>query len=273
MTVTSFLNIHRYPLIQKTLKKFNFFFEELIIKRIIAIIVLTVIQTIPIQSFTPGKWSPLDRNVLGIEQLGPASEIVKNGEGKIIYTAYYDYDTKGRLSLEKFLDIEGKPHGETRYIYDKERILSEETFTATGLLEKRIYRYNSQGDLKEVQLVDSDGKEIQKCKVSSMNREFITDGELKWVQSKDIEIFQMKKMGANEPIWIQEIVDDKKKQVATIKFHFDEKGRLIKRENIQASSKRKSELKYDESGRLIEFSYFVMGDTNWNLQKIHYLSY
>jgi hypothetical protein len=83
----------------------------------------------------------------------------------------------------------------------------------------------------------------------------------------------MKKMGANEPIWIQEIVDDKKKQVATIKFHFDEKGRLTKRENIQMSSKRKSELVYDENGRLVEFSYYVLGDTNWNLQKKHILSY
>ncbi len=273
MIITFFLKSFRYPLIQKNPKKYKFIFEDLIKKSFIAIAVLLVVQITPIHSFTPGKWSPLDRNVLGLEQLGPASEIVKNGDGKIIYTAYYDYDTKGRLSVEKFLDVEGKPHGETRYTYDKERILSEETFTSSGLLEKRIYRYNSQGDLKEVQLVDSDGKEIQKCKVSSMNREFITDGELKWIQSKDIEIFQMKKMGANEPIWIQEIVDDKKKQVATIKFHFDEKGRLIKRENIQVSSKRKSELKYDDSGRLIEFSYFVMSDTNWNIQKTHYLSY
>ncbi len=234
---------------------------------------LLVTQNIPIYSFTPGKWSPLDRNVLGLEQLGPASEIVKNADGKTIYTAYYDYDTKGRLSIEKFLDVEGKPHGETRYTYEKERIILEETFTPNGLMDKRIFKYNSQGDLREIILLDSEGKEVQKCKVSSMNREFITDGELKWIQSKDIEIFQMKKLGANEPIWIQEIVDDKKKQVATIKFHFDEKGRLTKRENIQMSSKRKSELKYDESGRLVEFSYYVLGDTTWNLQKVHTLSY
>lgn len=237
------------------------------------IFIIIVVQNISIYSFAPGKWSPLDRNVLGLEQLGPSSEIVKNADGKTIYTAYYDYDTKGRLSNEKFLDIEGKPHGETRYTYEKERIILEETFTPNGLMDKRIFKYNSQGDLKEILLMDSEGKEVQRCKVSSMNREFITDGELKWIQSKDIEIFQMKKMGASEPIWIQEIIDDKKKQVATIKFHFDEKGRLTKRENIQMSSKRKSELVYDENGRLVEFSYYVLSDTNWNLQKVHILSY
>ena len=42
------------------------------------IFIIIVTQNISIYSFTPGKWSPLDRNVLGLEQLGPSSEIVKN---------------------------------------------------------------------------------------------------------------------------------------------------------------------------------------------------
>lgn len=232
-----------------------------------------LLLTVSLFSYTPGKWSPLDRNVLGLEELGPASEIVKNSEGKVIYTAYYDYDNKGRLSTEKFLDSEGKPHGETRYAYEKDRIVLEEIYTANGLKDKRSYKYNNNGDLKEIILFDADGKEIQRCKIASMKGEFITDGELKWLQTKESEFFQIRKSDLTDSLWNQEILDDKRKQVGTIKFFFDEKGKLIKRENIQPGSKRKSELKYDEAGRLIEFSYFVLGDANWVLQKTHYLSY
>jgi antitoxin component YwqK of YwqJK toxin-antitoxin module len=236
-------------------------------------IILFSISSFAVYGYTPGKWSPLDRNVLGFEQLGPASEIVKSSDGKVIYTAYYEYDNKGRLSLEKFLDSEGKPHGETRYSYEKDKLILEETFSSQGLQDKRVFKYNTQGDLKEIILTDADGKEVQRCKVVFMNREFIADGELKWAQPKDTEFFNIKKSSQSDPIWIQEITDEKKKQVATIKLHFDEGGKLIKRENIQMGSKRKSELKYDESGRLKEFNYYILNDTNWILLKIHYLEY
>lgn len=238
------------------------------------IVIFYLVFSLKIFSYTPGKWSPLDRNVMGLEELGPASEIVKTADGKILYTAYYEYDKKGRLALEKYLDNEGNPHGETRYGYDRERIILEETYTTTsGLVDKRVFKYNTNGDLKEIILSDKDGKEIQKCKVSFMSREFITEGELKWTQSKDTEIFQIPRSELNGNIWNLEITDEKKKQIGTIKLHFDEKGKLIRRENIQPGFKRRSELKYDDSGRLVEFSYSVLSDTNWVVQKIHYLSY
>jgi len=123
-------------------------------------IIMFSIFSFSVYGYTPGKWSPLDRNVMGFEQLGPASEIVKSSDGKVIYTAYYEYDNKGRLSMEKFLDSEGKPHGETRYSYEKDKLILEETFSSQGLQDKRVFKYSTQGDLKEIILTDCHDLEL-----------------------------------------------------------------------------------------------------------------
>lgn len=235
------------------------------------IFALLILLSTSIYSYNPGKWSPLDKYVMGLEKNGPKKEIVKNGEGQIIYTASYEYDEEGRLSKEVYTDSGGGADGETIYQYEKNRIISEELFSKQGLQEKKIFKYTVKGDLKEIIVYGADGKEIVRCIVNSMWNEQIADGEIKWIKDKESEYFSMKKESAT--VFNQEILDTKKKQVATVRYILDTSGRLIKRENIQTNTKRMSEIQYQENGKVKSFSFSVFVDNDWKTVKTHELEY
>ncbi|MDX1958562.1 MAG: hypothetical protein SFU98_08325 [Leptospiraceae bacterium] len=226
-----------------------------------------------LQAFTPGKWSPLDKYVMGLDSFGPISEEVKTKDGKILYKAEYEYDDKGRLIKEKFKKGEGTGDGETVYTYEKNKLSFEELYSTKGLEERKVFKYTPNGELKEITVFNTEGKETMKYKILSMWRGMASDGEIKWLEDKEVEIFNLKKDLYNEKLYNQEIFDEKRKTVAVIRYYFDENGKIIKRENIQAESKRMSEIKYDESNRVTEISFSIFKDNDWVLLKTHSYKY
>jgi antitoxin component YwqK of YwqJK toxin-antitoxin module len=241
-------------------------------KHILNFYIFFFLLILEIVSFTPGRWTPLDKYVLGLEKFGPKEEIVKNASGQIIYSAVYEYNDKGNLLKEIYKNSTGLVDGETKYFYENNKVTSEETFQNDLLKERKIYKYSNQGDLKELIVFGEDNKEIQRCKIINMKDEFITDAVIKWFALKETEYFNLKRDSSGDT-WTQDILDDRKKSMGTIKFYFDEKGKLIKRENIQNSGRKSNEIKYDSEGRVIEFSFFLQDSNDWKLIKIHTLSY
>jgi antitoxin component YwqK of YwqJK toxin-antitoxin module len=225
-----------------------------------------------LSSFTPGKWSPMDGFTLGLEKFGPSSEVVKNKNGEVIYSAEYEYDANGKLIKEKFKDQEGKPHGETFYIYEKGKLASEELFGPDNMLqEKKIFKYLD-GILREATLLAPDGKEIYKCRINSIQGELITDGEIKWSETKDTEAFSMKKDPVEENVFNMEISDDKKKTLGVVKYYFKD-GKPEKRINVQGNLERMSEIKYNSEGKPESVTFHVKQDGKWDLVKTHFFSY
>ncbi|HMV44341.1 MAG TPA: hypothetical protein PK079_09665 [Leptospiraceae bacterium] len=225
-------------------------------------------------AYTPGKWSYLDRFVVGNEKFGPVSEIVKNRTGQTIYSAMYEYNVEGKLIKEKFLNAKGENDGEIVYTYDSGKVKTEEVFSPDKQSqEKKTFSYASSGNLKEIIITSASGKGVLRHKINSIQDGFVLDCETKWEEEGAQESFSSKKDVLDETILNQEIFDDKKKSIGFIKYYYDKKGRIEKRENMQGNSKRMQLLTYDESGKLISFSFHVKQDENWVLVKTHYLTY
>ncbi|MCE9500268.1 MAG: hypothetical protein K8R21_07200 [Leptospira sp.] len=230
--------------------------------------------TSQIYSFTPGKWSHMDRYVLGLEKFGPSTEIVKNQEGKITYTAEYEYDSSGKLTKEKYSDKDGKSDGETMFFYENGKVSKEELYSSDkALKESKKYKYGPGGELKEIELYSGDGKAILKCKINSIDNGLVSDAETIWYVSQETESFSLKKDLKAESVLNQEIYDNKKKLTAEIKYSFDKLGNLQTRENFQGNQLRLNRLNYNVSGKLENFSFHVKQGDKWNLVKTHYLIY
>ncbi len=226
-----------------------------------------------IQAISPGKWSPIDKYVLGLEKNGPKEEQVKDFKGNLIYSAKYEYNDEGQLIKEIYTRGNGEKDGETVYTYEMNRVVSEELFSKSGLQEKKIFKYSPKGDMKEIIVYDMQGREVMKCKVGVFWNELISDGEIKWIPLKESETFVFKKSSENPKMYFQEVYNEKKELVATIRYFLNDKNQLIKRENIQPNSKRMSEIEYNENGKVKSFSFYSFKDGDWKLQKIHELSY
>ena len=105
------------------------------------LLVLLFIFSHQLYAYTPGKWSHIDKYILGLSKNGPYKEIVKNPKGEIIFTAEYEYDKDGFLIKEKYTDNNNQSNGETQYTYEKGRLTKEELFTSKQeLQEKKLQR-------------------------------------------------------------------------------------------------------------------------------------
>ena len=237
-------------------------------------ILFLFILTSALSAYTPGKWSYLDRFTVGLEKSGPISETVKGRTGLTVYSATYEYNPDGKLAKERFVNGKGESDGEIIYTYENGKLKIEELFAPDkSVQEKKTFLYTQSGALKEINVVLGNSKGLLRHRIFSINEAFVMECETKWDEEGSQESFFTKKDVLDETVLNQEIFDEKKKSIGFIKYYFDKRGRLEKRENIQGSSKRMQVLTYDEAGRLISFSFHVKQDENWVLLKTHYLSY
>ncbi|MBM9576770.1 hypothetical protein JWG45_06340 [Leptospira sp. 201903070] len=223
---------------------------------------------------TPGKWSHIDKYVFGNAQNGPIREVVKNPAGKIIYSASYEYDTNGKLIKESYQNAEGKTDGFTQFQYKGGKVVKEELFNKENLLvETKTFRYNPKGQIDLIEVFDRENKPLLRSNVTAWEKEFAKTGNTNWSDSKEIETFTLVKDEKNPKIWIQNIYNEEKKQIASTKFEYDERGNLLTRINVQGEQERKNQLSYGPNFQLISFSFHVKQNNQWELLKTHELIY
>ena len=146
-----------------------------------SLILFTFIITSTLYSYTPGKWSYLDRFTIGTEKSGPISETVKSKTGQTIYSASYEYDQDGKLAKEKFQNMKGEPDGEIIYTYENGKLKVEELFTPSkSSQEKKTFLYTQSGSLKEMNVVLGNGKGLLRHRIFSINEGFVMECETKW---------------------------------------------------------------------------------------------
>jgi hypothetical protein len=216
----------------------------------------------------------MDRYTLGNEKNGPSSEVVKNKNGQILYTAKYEYDANGKLLKEVFTNSKNEADGEVKYIYDKNLLITEELFANNGeLLETKTFNYTSSGKLRDITVKKNADKATIRYRIYGMNKEMITECESKWEEENYSESFSTRKDATKENLFIQEIFDEKKKQIGVIKIYLDKNNQIEKRENIQFNQTRMQTITYDEKLKVLSFSFFVKQEENWQLMKTHYFIY
>lgn len=223
---------------------------------------------------TPGKWSHIDKYIFGNNPNGPVKEIVKDTNGKIIYSALYEYDSSGKLIKESYSDAEGKADGSTIFQYKNGKVVREELFDKDNtLLETKTFRYNPKGQINLVEVFDKENKLILKSNINSWDKDFVKSGQTNWSNSKEIEVFILTQDEKNPKTLIQNIYNEEKKQIASTKFEYDGKGKLLTRINVQGEQERKNQLSYGSNSQLQSFTFHVKQNNKWELQKTHELIY
>ncbi|EPG73685.1 hypothetical protein LEP1GSC058_3410 [Leptospira fainei serovar Hurstbridge str. BUT 6] len=226
-------------------------------------------------SFTPGKWSHTDRYVIGSEKGGPSQEVVKNSNGKVIYTAKYSYDESGKLVREDYISQDGKSDGYTKFSYKDKKVQKEELFDKDGKnLETKTFMYDKNGILSSLDLFDQSGKLVLKCTILSWGENgLIKDAQTDWSDSKEIERFSIVKDSNKPGLYQQNIYNEDKQQVASTVLTFDKDGKLISRMNVQGNLERLNRMIWDNNNRLQQFTFLIKQGDKWALEKTHELVY
>ncbi|PJZ56327.1 hypothetical protein [Leptospira barantonii] len=223
---------------------------------------------------TPGKWSHIDKYVFGNNTNGPVKEIVKNASGEVVYSAAYEYDSSGKLIKETYLNADGNADGSTVFQYKEGKVVREELFDKDNvLLETKTFRYNPKGQIDLVEVFNKENKLLLKSNINSWDKEFVKSGQTNWPDSKEIETFTLIQDDKNPRVLIQNIYNEEKKQIASTKFEYDEKGKLLTRINVQGEQERKNQLNYGANNQLQSFTFHVKQNNKWELQKTHELIY
>lgn len=164
-----------------------------------------------ILGITPGKWSHIDKYIFGNNSNGPVKEIVKNANGKIVYSAFYEYDSSGKLIKESYLNADGKTDGFTIFQYKDGKVVREELFDKDHiLLETKTFRYNPKGEIDLVEVFDKDNKLLLRSNINSWDKDFVKSGQTSWPDSKEIEIFNLTQDEKNPRAFIQNIYNEEK---------------------------------------------------------------
>lgn len=178
-------------------------------------------------------------NLIMFEEINYTEDIIDDE----YYKSEKTYDEKNRLIKEESLESHGLIVN-TEYIY-KNDLLMEIKHTQHGWETSEKYEYNKNGDVIKINYTDSDG---------TYSKEFLTYNDKHQLIEKYFEI-----SGKDKSIFYMEVTE---------KYHYDDKGNLIKKEihNITKSTmlgdKEENTIelyKYDEYNNLIETVITVNG--------------
>lgn len=224
-------------------------------------------------SYTPGKWSHLDSYIFKGKPGGPDREIVKDANGKIIYSAIYHYNTNGFIISEEYFNDKKNSDGKTIFEYEKNRIVKEILYDAENVLkEKKVFKYNG-NKLEKINLYNAKQELVLVCTINEFNYNMVTNAETKWTESEDTEKFTITQNEKDHSILNQNIYNNLNIKVGEVKMFYNNKGQLFKRENIQQEHHRLNQMNYDSSGNLISYTFHVKQGDKWILSKTHLLEY
>lgn len=223
-------------------------------------------------SYSPGKWSHTDSILLFPKKIKdlPIQELVYDENNSLILTSNLKYND-GFLVSEEFIN-NGKKEGSISYQYDKNGKLSKEvTLDSSGkMIEIKEFVFNGKGSLSKIKTFDVDKKLIQDATIYSMDSDMISTADILWTESKDKEKYSL---STKPNLKILTIMDEKKKPIAKIENKINAKGNIIERLFTQGNIERKNILEYDNSDRLVQFTFHVKQDGIWKHVKTHKLSY
>ena len=239
--------------------------------RFIFIFILFV--SLPLLSYTPGKWSYKDQLILYKVEKGPSKEIIRNTEGTVIYVSEFTYDENGHLLQETYTNKEGKPDGKTIYVYKDGMVIAEEVYgPQNNLVEKKEFFYKV-NLLKRLVTKDETGKVQIQYNLTVDKDGSVIAGEGKNAESNDLESFKFSIDSKRPNVQIQSLLDDKKRSLGEIHFKYDAKGHLAEREFFQGETKRVHKLKYKTDGSLESFTFHVKQGDTWMIDRTHTLIY
>ena len=148
-------------------------------------------------SYTPGKWSHLDSYIFKGKLGGPNREVVKDANGKVIYSANYHYNSNGFIISEEYFNDKKKSDGKTIFEYEKDKVVKEALYDADNTLkERKVFKYNG-NKLEKINLYNAKQDLVLVCTINEFKQNMVTIAETKWTESEDTEKFTIEEITTN----------------------------------------------------------------------------
>ncbi len=175
---------------------------------------------------------------------------------KIQFQYINSYDTSGHLVESSFWRIQKKKKlmvENTRYVYDKGRLVAENSYHETIVTSKKIYVYDSEDQLIRIQTSSSEGKPTEEMELTyhpmvKHTKEFDSEGQVKmetytYYEDKAFVLKQKQITVRNNPdaktdtmyyTWEKKALENKTNTLTIthksviVEYVFDDKGLLLK---------------------------------------------
>lgn len=224
-------------------------------------LILFLLVTSPALAYQPGRFSPLDEMVLK-GGAGPRSLEARDASGKLIESARFEYDAKGRLTREHYTGADGKPTGGTEYLRDGDRLKEEIRRDAQGKVLYRTIFFHDAGQIARMDVHDAAGA-LELRRTYTYQRAVLTGGEEIVGQNTDRFRTAYDDRGNLQALVF---LQQDGKPYGEIRYRYDASGQLTERERTQAD--RRELCRYERSGgRIVKYSYFARSGEQWILQK------
>lgn len=224
-------------------------------------LILFLLCTSSLLAYQPGRFSPLDDVVIK-GGTGPRSLEARDAAGKLIESARFEYDEKGRLSREHYTGADGKPTGSTEYVRAGDRLKEEVRRDAQGKVLYRTIFFHDGALISRMDVHDSAGA-LELRRTYTYQRALLIGGEEIVGQTTDrFRTAYDDKGNLQALIFLQQ----DGKPYGEIRYRYDSAGQLTERERTQAE--RRELCRYERSaGRIVRYSYFGRSGEQWVLQK------
>lgn len=215
----------------------------------------------PLHAYQPGRFSPLDEAVLRGGG-GPKSLEARDAAGKLIESARFEYDQKGRLVWEHYTGADGSATGSTEYIREGDRLKEEIRRDARKKVLYRTLFFNEGSQITRMDVHDAAGA-LELRRTYSYQSALLLGGEETVGQTKDrFRTAYDQKGNLTALTFLQQ----DGKPYGEIAYRYNASGQLVERERTQPD--RRELCRYEHSGgRIVKYSYFGRSGDQWILQK------
>ncbi len=222
------------------------------------ILALLALSSSTLLAYQPVRWSPMDPYIEKGNTGGPAAVKVLDPNGTVLGTGKFQYDAKGRLVEETFLNSEGKADGKTTYAYKGEHLSEEKLFDRDGKLVARTVFMYSGNQLTGLEQYDRDGNlAMKQSYVHKDNR--IVEGVEKTGDGEDAFVL---KYDAGRPVSFV-VKSAEHGELQKITYRYDEKGRLKQRVREAFGNMSRCDVLYDAKGRVEAYAYYDQVGGKW----------
>jgi uncharacterized protein RhaS with RHS repeats len=224
-------------------------------------VLLSLLLAGPISAYQPGRFSPLDQAVLRGGG-GPSALEARDANGKLIESARFEYDSKGRLIREHYTGADGATTGSTEYIREGDRLKEEIRRDRENKVLYRTLFFHDGSLISRMDVHDAAGA-LELRRTYTYQKGLLLGGEEIVGQNKDR--FRTAYDQKGNLIALTFLQQDGK-PYGEIAYRYDAAGKLTERERSQPE--RRELCRYEHAGgRIVKYSYFGRSGDQWILQK------
>ena len=214
-------------------------------------------------AFQPVRYAPMDLYIQKPMPGGPKSVRVLDPEGAVLSSARFEYNGAGQLVAERFMNASGEATGQTRYVYEDQRIKEEQTIDAAGkLIGRTAFVYDRKDVLVRLEQFDAERRLVMSHNYRYKDGRIVEGVEVAG-EAKDQFFLDY----ADDRLVSVTVKNNEHGQLSRIVYRYDEAGRLKQRVRESFGNRSRCDYLYDAQGRIQAYAYYNEINGRWEREK------